>query len=564
VLINISGSVSDIQLYSPKPVDMLVAGNIIDSGVTIKNLRPTDNTVISAGGEILDHSSYVILTLPSGEAPNFSALDLVAEPLLNGVTLLPVETAVNGVPTIPNPYYNPTLANVQGLFTYDPATRTLLFAGVMPSSVESALLQMTTPFLRASTIGQIYAQSHEEASHPVEGYQIAGPGTFQINAAAIDLGNGGGIVSLGIDGYPSLVPYTARGADIDISSSGNLTMLSSTIESEYGGKINITTGGEIDIGSALVPSFSNQHPLGIDSLWGGDISVIAERNVNVDGSRIAAYDGGNLFVESLTGDVNAGTGGGGFVLVSKPYVNKEGNVVDLYDVIPGSGLLATSFPQLVYGQPSGHVGNIAVETPEGNIIASQGGIVQLALGPVANNDATINLIAGSKSSDGNVSYVGNVYATGSGVVGGQVNISATGNIDGLVVASLGANVTALQNVSATVLSQGGATVSAGGTVSGTIVGVGSVSVSGASDVAAAFGGGGVSSSGAVSGAAVAAAPTGSSSAAAAATTQQATQTTQANSDLAANSGDNDNDPLKKKKKAQLMEYVGRVTVLLPE
>jgi hypothetical protein len=475
-----------------------------------------------------------------------------------------VETAVNGAPTIPNPYYNPALANVQGLFTYDAASRTLLFAGVMSSSVENALLQMTTPFLSAATIQQIYTQSHEEASHPVQGYQIAGPGTFQINAASIDLGNGGGIVSLGIDGYPALVPYTARGADIDISTSGNLTMLSSTIESEYGGKINITAGGQVDVGSALVPSFSNQHPLGIDSLWGGDISVIAQGDVNVDGSRIAAYDGGNLFVESLSGNVNAGTGGGGFVLVSKPYVNKQGNVVDLYDVIPGSGLLATSFPQLVYGESSEHVGNITVETPEGDIVASKGGIVQLALGPVGANDATINLVAGSKSSDGAVTYVGNVYATGSGVVGGQVNISATGNIDGLVVASLGANVTALQNITATVLSQGGATVSAGGTVSGTIVGVGSVSVSGASDVAAAFGGGGVSASGAVSGAATAAAPTGSSSAAAAATTQQATQTTQANSGLAANSGDNDNDPLKRKKKAQLMEYVGRVTVLLPE
>jgi hypothetical protein len=292
--------------------------------------------------------------------------------------------------------------------------------------------------------------------------------------------------------------------------------------------------------------------------------VIANGDINVDGSRIATYDGGNIFVESLHGNVNAGTGGGEPVLIHKVFINAQGQLEVTSDEIPGSGILATSFPELVYGETASQsqIGNITVETPQGSIEASQGGIVQLALGPVARNHATINLTAGTENSDGTTAFVGNVDATGSGVVGGQVNISATGDIVGLVVASVGANVNALQNVSATVLSQGSATVSAGGTVSGTVVGVGSVSVSGASDVAAAFGGSGVSTSGAVSGAAVAAAPTASNSGAAAATTQQVTQSTQSNSDLAANDTGDDID--KKKKKKQLMEYAGRVTVLLPE
>jgi filamentous hemagglutinin family protein len=561
VLINISGSVSDFTLVSPKPVEMYVAGNIIDSSAAIENLHPTDTTIISAGGEILDHSSYVILTLPPGETPNFNALDAVEDPYLNAITLVPTLSSY-GVPTIPNPNYNPIFNNIS--FAYDAASRSLLYEGIMSQSLEAALLQMTTPFLNAAAIQQVYTQSQQEATRLLGSYSVAGPGTFQVNAASIDLGNGGGLVSVGIDGYAALAPYTARGADLDISVSGNLSMLSSTIESEYGGAINLSSGGAIDVGSALVPSFSNSRPLGIVSLWAGNINVVADGDINVDGSRIAAYDGGNIFVESLDGDVNAGTGGTGAVLVTKPYLNKNGQQEDLNDVIPGSGILATSYPELVYGQSSGQIGNITVETPEGNIVASKGGIAQLALGPVTHNDATINLMAGSKNSDGSVAFVGNVDAAGSGVIGGQVNITATGNINGLVVASVGANVSALQNVSATVLSQGSATVSAGGTVSGTIVGVGSVSVSGASDVAAAFGGGGVSTSGAVSGAAVAAAPTGSNSGAAAATTQQVTQSTQSNSDLAANGTPDDNDPLKKKKKAQLMEYVGRVTVLLPE
>lgn len=559
VSINISGSVSDFILFSPKAVDMQVAGNLIDSSASIINLHPTDTTTISVGGELLDHSGYVILTLPPGETPNFNALTEVEDPYLNAVTLQPTEGG-NGILVIPNPNYVSVLHGIP--FSYDAATGTLLYSGIMSTSVENALLQMTTPFLNAVTITQIYNQSQQEPGRTLGSYQVAGPGTFQVNAGSMDLGNGGGLISAGIAGFAALAPYTDRGADIDVSVSGNISMLSSTIESEYGGAINVRSGGTIDVGSALVPSSSISHPLGIVSLWEGNINVVAEGDINVDGSRIAAYDGGNIFVESLEGNVNAGAGGSGSVPVQKAYLDANGQVQDLIEYIPGSGILATSFPQLTYGQTTGQVGNITVETPEGNIVASKGGIAQLALGPVTHNDATIDLIAGSKNSDGTVAFLGNVDASGSGVIGGQVNISATGNIIGLVVASVGADINALQNISATVLSQGNATVNAGGTVSGTVVGMGSVSVSGASDVAAAFGGGGVVTGGAVSGAAVAAAPTGSSSAAAASTTQQATQSTQANSDLASN--DTASDDEKKKKKSQLMEYASRVTVLLPK
>jgi len=554
VLVNISGSVSDFTLYSPKPVEMYVTGNLIDSSATIKNLHPTDTSIISVGGEILDHSDYVILTLPPGETPNFNALDQVAAIQLFGQ---------NGV-VVGNPNLNPVLANQELSFAYDAASGTLKYNGIMSAAVEQALLAMPVPFLDAATIKTIYTQSQLEAINPDQGYTIAGPGTFQINAASMDLGNGGGIVSQGVENHPALAPYTARGADIDVSVSGNITMLASTIESQFGGEVNVTCGGTITLGSALVPSTSKQYPLGIVSLWQGDISVIAEGDINVDGSRIAAYDGGNLFVESLDGNVNAGVGGLGEVQVTKPNANGK---TSLIEQIPGSGILATSFPQLSYGEKSEQIGNITVQTPQGSINASAGGVAQLALGPGVQNAGTINLIAGSKNSDGTVAYVGNVDATGSGVIGGQVNITATGNIDGLVVASQGANVSALQNVNATVMSQGTATVSAGETVSGTVVGAGLVSVSGGkADVAAAFSSGGpVSATGNLGGAAVQAAPTALSTAAAASEIVGAiNQVTQPNSDLAANSNGDDEDKNKHRTQLRLREYVGRVEVRLPE
>jgi len=552
--ITISGSVNDVTVYSPKTLKMYVADNIIDSSVVIKNLLPTDTSVISAGGEIFEPSPYVILALPGGETPNFAALAAVADPYVDAVTFAPT-TQQNGLLSIPNPNLIPALQGLNLDFTYDPASRSLVFLNVMSPAAESALLGMRTPFLSANTIQQVYQESQSDMSAAGNIYSVTGPGTLKIIASSLNLGNSVGVLSLGPT-CPAQVPTTVRGADIDISLSGDLSMLSSSIASEYGGTINITCGGAIEVGSPAVPPNSSiSYPTGLVSLWQGDINVIANGDINVDGSRIAAYDGGNVFVESLYGNVDAGKGGNGKSYVDKPYVDAQGDLLDLPEFIPGSGILATSYPQLVYGESFSHVGNITVETPEGNIIASKGGISQLVLSP-SDDKGTINLTAGSPG------YIGSIEANGSGIVGGQVNLSATGDINGLVIASVGANVTALQNISATILSQGGVTVSAGGTVSGMVVGVGAVNVTGATDSAQAFSQTAVTTGGNVVGPATPSAAVGSNSASTAATSQQVTTTAQS-PDQTGNSSDED-ERKKKLAAARLIEYVGRVTVLLQQ
>lgn len=383
VQINISGSISYFTLYSPKPVEMYVTNSIIESSATILNLSSTNTSVISAGGEILDYSDYVIVTLANGEMPNFDALERVSEPYI-------LDANSN---SIPNPNLIPALENQQNQFSYDPSSGSLLYQGTMSVAVESALFTMTTPFLDATTVEQIYIQSQSESATTIPGYSVAGPGTFQINAASIDLGNSGGLVSLGIENYPALAPYASRGADIDISVSGTINMIDSAIESAYGGNINVTCGGTINVGSVLVPSASNQRCLGIVSLWSGDINVIVDEDVNFGGSRIAAYDGGNVVVESLDGNVNVGSGCGGESLVQKPYLNGQGNEQILSDVIPGGGLMATSFPQLVYGQTSSQIGNLTVSAAQ-EIQLGCGAIVQVPLGSATGGRPSLTLQAG--------------------------------------------------------------------------------------------------------------------------------------------------------------------------
>ncbi len=98
---------------------------------------------------------------------------------------------------------------------------------------------------------------------------------------------------------------------------------------------------------------NDQYPRGIFTVQKSDVTVIADGNINVNGSRIAAYDGGNVTVKSLSGDINAGTGGTGSVPVEQvavvPVVDPQTGIITGFKiltytpVIPGSGILATTF-----------------------------------------------------------------------------------------------------------------------------------------------------------------------------------------------------------------------------
>jgi hypothetical protein len=191
-----------------------------------------------------------------------------------------------------------------------------------------------------------------------------------------------------------------------------------------------------------------------------------------------------------------------------------------------------------------------------------GGITQEALDGSIAGGPTITLIAGTLPT-GTLGqpgyfagYPGNVDLGESGVIGGTVNVSANGNVTGLVISRQASTVTAAQNFAGTVLSGGSADVSGGGTVSGTIVGVGGASVSGASVTAAVLGqnvsvNGGASQS------------TLGSTASATSTSQAAASQSDSQSKQQLAEDDGTNDPNKKKKLQPLVQKVKRVTVILP-
>jgi hypothetical protein len=380
----------------------------------------------------------------------------------------------------------------------------------------------------------------------------------------------------------------------------------------------------------------------------GDVTVIADGDIDLNGSRIATYNGGNVTVESLDGNINAGTGGAGFVsmtayqevasrsgaaagqpptaiglflaqledlslsspaewqvLLEYPSISSSffnflkyygsgssndssgtgsatgsgtANVIVASPTIPGSGIMATTFPDAIEWQEGNKfvqlaseptVGNILVETPRGSVLASAGGIIQSPLDTAAGNaKAVTEVLAGYLLEDAGVPVTAanissgtavqistgeNINANGSGIIGENVVGKATGTFQGVVFGHGNVSLTSPQFGGLTVL---GETITAQGNLGAgdTLIGAESVTTSGGTGGATilsanANGGGSSFAQGTTANAASSAA---SASDAAAATTAAKTDTTSTEDDL-----------LKKKKPISLARKLSRVTVLLP-
>ena len=277
---------------------------------------------------------------------------------------------------------------------------------------------------------------------------LGGGGQFNITAHNIDLGTSGGIQSQGVaydtlylldkryrpiydsngqqvEVYPltTLSDFTG-GANITVTVSGNLDMFSTIISTVNGGNININAAGEISAGS---DEFSGQGsaPRGIFTTAGGDVTVVANGDINVNGSRIATYDGGNVTVESLDGNVDAGHGAALTVTVDgyyvDPYVDANNAAQCVFTTapqLPFSGILALTFPERnsTYPAPVATLGNILVEAPNGNVTANAAGILQIPLNNVNYPDAIVAVLAGYEllDSQGNPVTAGNLPATDAG------------------------------------------------------------------------------------------------------------------------------------------------------
>ena len=629
--LNIDGNMQLVNLFVPEAAQINVGGNMLNCGFQGMNLAANDVTSINVTGDIFNRGNFTSIDLsqffiqsPDAEAPDLSVLSQAittgGEPsavslaasfyynptthvltyenipgytllsVLNALNSLQLQEYINGVPqwlNPPSPGGTPPFDTIPMPDPNGPVS--ILGNPTDPTSMAYALLQ------QYKSLDQNVGAIPNSAS--TYGYAVGGGGQFDITARSIDLGTSAGIISQGVGfsvngSYPLATLFGtggvfSQGADINVittgnpatsrsaingDSFGNLDMYSSSIASWNGGSISINASGEVNAGSSVL-NVSGFGATGIYSTGGGDVSVVAGGDINVNGSRITTYDGGNLTVESLNGNVNAGTGASTPVGVTGYYEDPITHAVYVTSPqIPFSGIVAMTFPprDASYPAPNATLGNILVEAPNGEVNADVSGILQVPLNNLNYPDADVTVLAGYELQDstGNpvnaadmadgtpvlVSANRDINAYGSGIIASNARLDASGNVNGLVFARNNIDINAQQNVNVTAL--GGQNVnvsSASGTISGTLIGVGGVNASGSSIDASLVS---ANVTGATSG------QSGLGQGTAANATAQAASSNGADQAVAS-SDQSDEDNKKKKKEVALAQKVGRVTVILP-
>ncbi len=478
----ISGDMANLTLVSPKRAEVTVHGNMLNAGLSVQNLSPADGSRLTVDGDINNRVPFTFYE-NLGTLPDFSALRRSA-PAFGS-----------------NPFlYNPLTRRLifQGRMTFDQLQGLQhLQVPVVNSFGEPVLVDslgqpvpvdlqgrpladgvpLLTParFVDDAVIRSLYDRSQDVPLQSGTGYLVSGPGKLTISARNVDLGDTPGIASRGPADNPTLA-LLGPAASVRLDVSGNLNMFASRILSQAGGNLDLRIGGTVQLGSPdAAITFKSDPGRGIFSTSRGDLSVIAGGDINIQDSRIASYDGGHITVRSENGNVNAGDGRVDTQTVTQYRFDPVSGVVESVSrVIPGSGILATTFPD----SPNTVVGNITVETPRGNISAGAGGVVQVNLSDNPTPGGRVSLTAGSEVG-GVVTSRGNINVSGSGVIGVNVSLKATGSISGVAVAQQNIDISSRQNVTITALGGGDVKASAGGGVSGTLIGVGGVSASGA-------------------------------------------------------------------------------------
>lgn len=418
IVLNISGNMNSVLLGAPEAAQVTVGGDMINSQFQGMNLSSDPNqgvqvqvreidgslgtaivhpglTSINVTGDILNRSDFTTITLPGGaQVPDIS---LLAQAIAPSDVILALNLA-NEL------FYNKDTQQLtfQGQVTdnvlklLQNLTIQVYVNGQPQFNSDGSPVTQTVSIIDAATASALSAQYTSLGAIPTtanSGYILGGGGRFNITAHNMDLGTTLGIQSQGVSFdtftttdnngnsttfYP-LAQYFTQGADINVNLSGNLDMFSTMIATLNGGNIYINAGGDINVGSSVF-SQTTAAARGIFSTGQGNVDVYANGTIDVNGSRIAAYDtrqdnssgtpGGSVTVVSRNGDINAGNGGSGFVYFNSFEVGPDHSVTTFSSTIPGSGIMEVS-----YTQP----GSMLVEAPNGTVNAGAGGVLQLFL-----------------------------------------------------------------------------------------------------------------------------------------------------------------------------------------
>ncbi len=198
-------------------------------------------------------------------------------------------------------------------------------------------------------------------------------------------------------------------------SGGDISLPFSRILSTAGGDINLfAPHGELQVGftAEVINPTVGSGVLGVVISGKGDLSAMTESNISVNLSRVQALDGGNISLWSSSGDIDAGRG-----------AKTALTIPDALTVIGDNGQLKTIFPPPVSGSGISagvfsdglKAGKVTLAAPGGVVDASDGGIASAG-----------DLVVAATKVLG-----GDNFSAGGATVGVPVAVNVTAGLSGL-------------------------------------------------------------------------------------------------------------------------------------
>ena len=412
---SMGGDLSGLTLFSGKEARINATGDITDIALYIQNNRPTDRTVISAGGDIIAFNSTSVSRIQSttpGNALVSNQSPLPGDIQLSGPGALQViagrnldlgagsgnsdgtGTGISSIGNLRNPFLTSEGADVTALAGIGSAvelTSSMVaidaFLGYLASTPEgSGLLDELIP-----GIDPLSLEPGDRADLAIEAFFITlrDSGRDFNNPVSQDAGTyrlGEEAIAALFGNDPSVWDgdILARARDIRTRSGGDISLLAP------GGGLSLANTA---IGNPLTPP-------GIITESGGSINIFADQSIDIGVGRIFTLRGGNIVIWSSNGDIAAGSSSR--TVQSAPptriVIDPQSASIqtDLAGLATGGGIgvLAT-----VEGVDPGDVDLIA---PTGTIDAGDAGIrvsgnINLAAVQVVNSG---NIAAGGTSSGG--------------------------------------------------------------------------------------------------------------------------------------------------------------------
>ncbi len=381
VVISAGRDINDMYTAVPKMASIFAGGSINDLNFIGQNIAPTDVTsIIASQGIIYSHGTAVGSHGIQVGGPGYALVQA------GGKIDLGVSVGIQSIGNSANP----------AILAPGQAGAALIVA----AGIESVLSPQAVP---------AFFEALRSAGTAYSTLQAAGD---SVSAQAVIERTRADIIS----------PFLGSAND-----GQDITMTSSQISTAGGGSVFVLATGVLNVGTTELSSQTSKST-GILTETGGAINVFANRDVNVNESRVMTFQGGDITVWSDRGNINAGKGDKAAISASTPTYHCKDGVCSVTFSPPavGSGIRALTYAP-DENTPAPPAGDIYLFAPQGVIDAGEAGISggKIILGATAIlNASNISFTTGSVGLAGASQGVSLGALTGSSDLSGKNSISS--------------------------------------------------------------------------------------------------------------------------------------------